>query len=672
MTRAHVPTGDAAAVEARSEKSTKSFHAPTLAPGLAAWERFITETGLKIRRNHSDQVPTVEILKPEHRKSAVYRLRHAGHSGENVVAKRCINRVAMKELAIYRALLAEDSDAPFCYGTAADRDQHYAWLFLADVGDVPFSLGDADHRRAAARWLAKMHRRPVPEDIRKGLPQLDAAGCLTIVAEALSVVEHGLANNSIESDDRGVLNSIASACGYITSNSGLIEEVCSALEPGLVHGDLGAKNARILMKAIGTAFVPFDWETAAWGCPAIDLSVVDLSTYREAAEHLTPGADAILDKASHVGRILWCLAPIRGERASLEADWVSDAMGRMRFYESQISAAIAELVESSSVSGSQDAAPSRPSIDAWTRFSGISGEVFRSAVVRSNEKTLICRLEKVIPNDAEMVSSIIAKRASCGGIQNEAIVYRDVLSQLPLSQARCYGLILDDDPELAWLFLEDAGTGAFDKNDPVHQRLAAEWLGNMNISAAELTIPPDMRQTGHRWYFAQLAASRVRLVDSFSNPALKDHDRGVVERILEALEVIATQWNEIPDFCAKMPRTLVHGDIAPKNMLVKSGDAGPSLFLLDWEIAAWGVPAADIGEVDFGIYYSVVHEKWPDISKTEWKRLERYGRLFRIIVAVDWASQGLIYPWFDKSIEQLISYHAALTGVFADLRWTLR
>jgi hypothetical protein len=287
----------------------------------------------------------IEVLKPPKRKSAVYRLISAGPAGANVIAKRCRRSTALIENEIYgRVLNGLDVSPLHLYGVVDDPETEFAWLFLEDAGDFAFSMTDVEHRKAAGRWLAALHSCPVDQSVREMLPRRGADDYLEILRLSHSIIVAGLANPAFSADQAAVLEDIALQCRRLESRSHLIVEICNAIHAALVHGDLGAKNVRIVDSSGGTAFVPFDWETSGWGCPAIDLSVVDLSSYSETARQRGQDIDAVrLRRAACLGRAFWCLAPIRGEASSLNANWVNSVMGRMRFYQMQIAEAMAEI-----------------------------------------------------------------------------------------------------------------------------------------------------------------------------------------------------------------------------------------------------------------------------------------------------------------------------------------
>jgi aminoglycoside phosphotransferase (APT) family kinase protein len=92
---------------------------------------------------------------------------------------------------------------------------------------------------------------------------------------------------------------------------------------------------------------------------------------------------------------------------------------------------------------------------------------------------------------------------------------------------------------------------------------------------------------------------------------------------------------------------LVHGDFAVQNARLRSGQAGTSLLILDWEGAGWGTPATDLAQFigkalspDVRTYFSVVSQGWPGVTLAVVERLAVFGRMLRLITALEWANWG--------------------------------
>jgi len=101
----------------------------------------------------------------------------------------------------------------------------------------------------------------------------------------------------------------------------------------------------------------------------------------------------------------------------------------------------------------------------------------------------------------------------------------------------------------------------------------------------------------------------------------------------------ALGWDDwVAAACAGVPSTLVHGDFRPKNAYLRDDGAGMCLFPIDWEMAGWGVPAADLTRVDLRAYWAVVRERWPDVDLGTVERLALFGQIFRLLAGIGWAA----------------------------------
>src|SRR5206468_4098110 len=107
---------------------------------------------------------------------------------------------------------------------------------------------------------------------------------------------------------------------------------------------------------------------------------------------------------------------------------------------------------------------------------------------------------------------------------------------------------------------------------------------------------------------------------------------------------LEARWDRLETQCDDVPSTLVHGDFRPKNAYVRAGEDGIRLFPIDWEMAGWGVPAADLTRVDLAAYQSVASEFWPELDSAAVHRLAGVGQVFRYLAGIAWECSTLVYP----------------------------
>jgi hypothetical protein len=284
----------------------------------------------------------VEILKPRNRKSAVYRLIGAGAQNENVIAKRCSRSTADHEEKIYRLVLSRlPVPTLSLYGVIASANGRFSWMFLQDASDAAFEMREQKHRETAAHWLAALHSFDADDELRSSLPDRGQSHYLEILDVAHDVPLSALENPVLQRDERFILADLERNCRRLKQRSETIREICGALPASVVHGDMGAKNLRMGGTAHDPVLLPLDWETSGWGCAAMDLSIADLATYQK---RLSRGGlnRALLENAARIGRVFWCLAPMRGHASSLMASHVTRIMNKMRFYQGEVAAAMTD------------------------------------------------------------------------------------------------------------------------------------------------------------------------------------------------------------------------------------------------------------------------------------------------------------------------------------------
>ena len=159
-----------------------------------------------------------------------------------------------------------------------------------------------------------------------------------------------------------------------------------------------------------------------------------------------------------------------------------------------------------------------------------------------------------------------------------------------------------------------------------------------------------MREAGPARYLAHLHAARARIRRNFANPVFTKEDRAVLLNVLAAQDRIESWWSSVERACAGVPKTVVHGDLQPKNVRVREETSGLALYAFDWEMAGWGIPAADMVlnsrgsetiQVDPEIYISELGGQWPNVDAATIARLSAVGYLLRRIANIDWESMKL-------------------------------
>jgi hypothetical protein len=303
-------------------------------PAAASWAK-LHLAPLALRR--------IVILKPDVKRSAVYRLENAGPTSSSLIAKRGRMANVAFEFKIYQEVL---SRLPLpnlhCYGIAEDADPKFGWLFLDDAGEERYSSSDEEHRAVAAQWLAVLHATTAEHlETRAWLPSRGLEHYRHIVRLARNTIRPSLSNPVLTAEDRSVLDAILSYCDSLESRWRDVADICNLMPPTLVHGDFSAKNVRTLRGPNGLEILPLDWDSAGWGIAAPDLSRTDPAVYSSVIRHHWPGLTIeATARLAEVGKMLWALEPITGEAEALASDWVGNVMRKMRSYKAEIGDAL--------------------------------------------------------------------------------------------------------------------------------------------------------------------------------------------------------------------------------------------------------------------------------------------------------------------------------------------
>jgi hypothetical protein len=132
--------------------------------------------------------------------------------------------------------------------------------------------------------------------------------------------------------------------------------------------------------------------------------------------------------------------------------------------------------------------------------------------------------------------------------------------------------------------------------------------------------------------------------------------------------------------CGRTPRTLIHGDFAPKNMRVRTGPDGLALLPFDWGSAGWGVTAADLvqsgiplstywANPDLAVYRAVVRESWPAFDARDLQPLPTLGKVFRCLVCIDLDAASLATEWVERCMRNMRVYTGALAEAIHAAEW---
>ena len=230
---------------------------------------------------------------------------------EQIVCTQLLHKIAMPALE--------------WYGQAVSGDRAYRWFFTGDAGNEWFDPAIESHRILSASWLAMMHLATGDLAPPEGIPRRGAAEMFTHVQSALhSLNLHGN-YPGMTNDQLTMMRILKQQFETIPGRWDEIESACAAAPSVLIHGDFANRNLRVIEQATGQSLIPFDWEDATWGPPALDIMHTrprssceaanpDLPTYCALVQHRWPQFDiAAARYLGTVGRLFWFILAVASE-----------------------------------------------------------------------------------------------------------------------------------------------------------------------------------------------------------------------------------------------------------------------------------------------------------------------------------------------------------------------
>jgi hypothetical protein len=182
-----------------------------------------------------------------------------------------------------------------------------------------------------------------------------------------------------------------------------------------------------------------------------------------------------------------------------------------------------------------------------------------------------------------------AKPGFLHGRAREIEMYRRVLPRAPTGPPRCLATTVDPSRRRYWLFLERvAGAPLWEEGDLAVWQRAAGWLAQLHRAFRGCADPP-------------LAGGRLLRYDTAFHVRWLSRARRLRRSDAEAatfLDRLAPRYRAVLGRIDALPRTLVHGDAYPSNMIV----TGERVCLVDWELAGIGPGLWDLAALTAGAW----------------------------------------------------------------------
>jgi Ser/Thr protein kinase RdoA (MazF antagonist) len=259
-----------------------------------------------------------------------------------VVAKRAREATVDNERRILELLRSAPVRTLRPYGVACASKPGTKWLVMEYAAGEPFDRRSARHRWLAGQWLARLHL--WSEDVGPlPLPDRGASYHRAVVEEALVTLDAAETALRGGSADLEPLRGLRAVAQSLLERWDEMKQTLSAVPPVLVHSGFAGKNVVIWDHVEEPAVLAFDWEQGGWGSGAADLSMVDVDAYLETRGRPPDLAPATIRRLALIGRVLWCLAPVPGERPNLLGPWPERALRKLPAYLSWSGEALDEL-----------------------------------------------------------------------------------------------------------------------------------------------------------------------------------------------------------------------------------------------------------------------------------------------------------------------------------------
>jgi ABC-type multidrug transport system ATPase subunit len=286
--------------------------------------------------------------------------------------------------------------------------------------------------------------------------------------------------------------------------------------------------------------------------------------------------------------------------------------------------------------------------------------------LRIGKKTRIYRLQI-----AGRAGAVIAKRSVKETALIERAVYEEFLPRTDVPILGYHGFVEEQTGEHCWIFMDEAIGDKYTNLLPEHRTQAARWLGLLHSSMAGGPTNGQLPDAGPRRYLEMLHSICEAMPQRLNNPVLTADDVMLLDGIRAHLDDVAVHWDRLEAVCEGAPQTLVHGDFNGKNIRLHVENGRSSVFVFDWELAGWGVPAVDLAQEvhafgrlsaspDIPTYLSTVREHWPNADLEALRRLAYCGSAFRALAGMYWEVPMLATDWAHDCTGVLQEYVTAL------------
>lgn len=174
----------------------------------------------------------------------------------------------------------------------------------------------------------------------------------------------------------------------------------------------------------------------------------------------------------------------------------------------------------------------------------------------------------------------------------EVLIYEELLGDGDLPVARYYGSEWNEGARRREIFLEYIPDWDLRYQDLAHWFTAARRLARLHAHFAARS-----ERLLSRDYLLRLDAEYLREWADRALGVVAGYDVGLEKRMSR----IASEYARIAGVLSRRPLTLVHNDLAPKNVLADRAHAPARIAFVDWEVAGVGCGVLDLVDLKYGL-----------------------------------------------------------------------
>jgi thiamine kinase-like enzyme len=174
----------------------------------------------------------------------------------------------------------------------------------------------------------------------------------------------------------------------------------------------------------------------------------------------------------------------------------------------------------------------------------------------------------------------------------EIRIYEELLKEERLPVAKYYGSCWNRGSQRHEVVLEYIDGWNLKYHDLEYWLIAARRLAHLHAYFAA--------QTEQLWSCQYLLRFDARYYNDWAARALASVAEQSIE-LAAALEDVVSQYHHVAALLGEQPGTLVHNDLAPKNVVVDANIAPARVCFVDWEMAGVGCGVADLVHLKYGL-----------------------------------------------------------------------